>query len=176
MIDQGRQDAMGAMIDNIAHQWRQPLNALGITVQKLLFYYDRGDFDRRQLRQGVEDSMGLIRHMSQTIDDFRDFFRPNREKVEFDVRESVTKTLSLLAGTFEALHIEVAIEVREGVALDGHPKNLRRSHQYHHQRQGRAGRSRDLRAADRDLAPKGGIEGRHRCRRQRGRNPGGDPG
>lgn len=124
LIDQGRQAAMGAMIDNIAHQWRQPLNALGITVQKLLFYYDRGDFDRRQLRQGVEDSMGLIRHMSQTIDDFRDFFRPNREKVEFDVRESVTKTLSLLAGTFEALHIEVAIEAREGVALYGYPNEF----------------------------------------------------
>ena len=68
--------------------------------------------------------MGLIRHMSQTIDDFRDFFRPNREKVEFDVRESVTKTLSLLAGTFEALHIEVAIEAREGVALYGYPNEF----------------------------------------------------
>ncbi len=124
LIDQGRQAAMGAMIDNIAHQWRQPLNALGITIQKLLLYYDHGDFDRSLLRQGVEKSMDLIGHMSQTIDDFRDFFRPNRGKTRFDVRESIAKTLSLLAGTFEALNIDVKLEASGDVELSGYPNEF----------------------------------------------------
>ena len=124
LIDQSRQAAMGAMIDNIAHQWRQPLNSLGITIQKLLLYGDHGEFDRSRLRQSVESSMDLIRHMSQTIDDFRDFFRPNREKTEFDARESIARTLSLLAATFEAQHIDVALEAGGGAALYGYPNEF----------------------------------------------------
>ncbi len=124
LIDQSRQAAMGAMIDNIAHQWRQPLNSLGITIQKLLLYRDRGEIDQHQLRQSVGNSMDLIRHMSQTIDDFRDFFRPNREKTEFDARASIGKTLSLLAATFEAQHIEVAFEEGENVELLGYPNEF----------------------------------------------------
>jgi signal transduction histidine kinase len=81
LLLQSRQAAMGDMIGNIAHQWRQPLNALGLTVQQLLLIYDLGEFNREYLDKSVLQSMEIIRHMSQTIDDFRNFFRPDKEKV-----------------------------------------------------------------------------------------------
>jgi PAS domain S-box-containing protein len=124
LIDQGRQAAMGAMIGNIAHQWRQPLTLLALTVQKPLLYLDRGDFDREKLEQSMNASMRLIRHMSQTIDDFRDFFRPNREKVEFSAREAIERSLSLLASALEALAIEVLVEPGEDLLLTGFPNEF----------------------------------------------------
>ena len=85
LIQQSRQAAMGEMIGNIAHQWRQPLNALGLTIQQLLLFYDLGEFNREFLEKSVSSSMELIQHMSQTIDDFRNYFRPDKEKIEFKV-------------------------------------------------------------------------------------------
>ena len=53
LIHQSRQAAMGEMIGNIAHQWRQPLNALGLTVQQLLMFYDLGELSRDCLDKSV---------------------------------------------------------------------------------------------------------------------------
>jgi PAS domain S-box-containing protein len=124
LIDQGRQAAMGAMVGNIAHQWRQPLNSLAITIQKQLLYFDLGKFDRPTLERGIGESMRLIDHMSQTIDDFRDFFKPNREKVRFSARDSIAKTLSLLGGAFEAQKIEVELDARDDAVLNGYPNEF----------------------------------------------------
>jgi len=79
LIQQSRQAAMGEMIGNIAHQWRQPLNLLGLTSQQLLLFYDLGEFDRPFLAENIEKVMGLIQHMSQTIDDFRNYFKPDKK-------------------------------------------------------------------------------------------------
>jgi signal transduction histidine kinase len=124
LIDQGRQAAMGAMIGNIAHQWRQPLNALAITIQKQMTYYDHGKLDRTTLRRSIAESMRLIEHMSETIDDFRNFFKPNKEKLDFSARESIAKTLSLLGGAFEAERIAVELEASEDVMLSGYPNEF----------------------------------------------------
>src|SRR5690242_18939571 len=74
LIQQSRQAAMGEMIGKIAHQWRQPLNTLGLTIQQLLLFYDLNQFNRELLEKNVNSSMELIQHMSKTIDDFRNYF------------------------------------------------------------------------------------------------------
>ncbi|GFO67367.1 hypothetical protein GMLC_09460 [Geomonas limicola] len=112
LIQQSRLAAMGEMINNIAHQWRQPLNALGLLVQTVPFIAAAEGEAAAELRQNSDKAMALIRHMSQTIEDFRNFFRPNKEKVFFQVREEVGKTLSLMEGSLQgkAVHIEVVEE------------------------------------------------------------------
>ncbi|MGD0584401.1 MAG: GAF domain-containing protein [Oryzomonas sp.] len=107
LIQQSRQAAMGEMIGNIAHQWRQPLNTLGLTVQQLLLFYDMDEFTREFLEKSVGRSMELIQHMSKTIDDFRNYFRPDKEKVEFELSEAVTTTLSLVEDSFKSEHIRI---------------------------------------------------------------------
>ena len=77
---------MGEMIGNIAHQWRQPLNALGITVQKIQKFYSIGRLDEEVINKSVDKSMLLINKMSATIDDFMGFFRPDKLKVNFEYR------------------------------------------------------------------------------------------
>ena len=120
MLQQSRLAAMGEMIGNIAHQWRQPLNSLGLTVQQLLLFYDMGEFDRELLEKNVSISMELIKHMSATIDDFRNFFRPDKEKVEFKVTEAIAGTLSIIDDSFKSQHIAVEVVAKAEPAVFGY--------------------------------------------------------
>ncbi len=119
LIQQSRQAAMGEMIGNIAHQWRQPLNTLGLTVQQLSLYYDLGEFTKEFLDNSVDKSMGLIQHMSQTIDDFRNYFRPDKEKVEFKVQEAIASTLILIEDSFKSQLIGIELVAKGDPVIHG---------------------------------------------------------
>ena len=119
LLQQSRQAAMGEMISNIAHQWRQPLNTLGLSIQQMKLYYEIGEFTEEFLDQSVTSSMDLIQHMSKTIDDFRDYFRPDKEKVEFNIREVVESTLSLIEDSFKSKNIGVAVVANGEPAIHG---------------------------------------------------------
>jgi len=120
LIQQSRLAAMGEMIGNIAHQWRQPINSLGLTVQQLLLFYDMGEFNRELLEKNVCISMDLIKHMSTTIDDFRNFFRPDKEKIEFKVTEAIAGTLSIVDDSFKNQHITVEVIAKDDPTVFGY--------------------------------------------------------
>jgi PAS domain S-box-containing protein len=86
LLHQSRMAAMGEMIGAIAHQWRQPLNAVGLIVQDIKDAYEYGELDRQYLDRQVNQAMALIKRMSKTIDDFRNFFRPDKERQSFDLK------------------------------------------------------------------------------------------
>jgi len=100
LVLQSRHAAMGEMIGNIAHQWRQPLNILGLLIQQIQMFHEAGKFDANYLDQSVRKGMEIIQHMSRTIDDFRDFFRPDKQPVAFSVSDSIEKTISLVRESF----------------------------------------------------------------------------
>jgi PAS domain S-box-containing protein len=120
LIQQSRQAAMGEMIGNIAHQWRQPLNALGLTVQQLPLFYDIGEFSKELLDNSVSQSMELIQHMSKTIDDFRNYFRPDKEKVNFNLSESIADTLSLVNASFKKENIDIEVIAKNDSVIFGY--------------------------------------------------------
>lgn len=124
LMQQSRQAAMGEMIGNIAHQWRQPLNTLGLMVQELPLVYDVGELNREFLRENVEKTMEIIRHMSQTIDDFRNFFKPDKEKVDFDVAAVVKKTISLVKGSFNERFIRLQVNNGGAAMVHGYPNEF----------------------------------------------------
>ncbi len=119
LIQQSRQAAMGEMIGNIAHQWRQPLNSLGLSVQQLLLFYDLGEFNREFLDRSVTQSMTLIKHMSETIEDFRNYFKPDKEMTEFRVRAAIEHTLSLIDDSFKTQHINCEFVIKDDVVIYG---------------------------------------------------------
>lgn len=120
LIQQGRQAAMGEMIGNIAHQWRQPLNMLGLIVQELLMTYGRDEFNKETLEVNVKKAMGLIAHMSKTIEDFRNYFRPEKEKMPFNINQAVAKTLSLVELSLKNLDIKVQLNEKNDTDFDGY--------------------------------------------------------
>jgi len=124
LMRQSRQAALGEMIGNIAHQWRQPLNAVGLLVQDIALCYQYDNFSKEYLDSSTKKIMQLVRHMSQTIDDFRNFFTPDKEKVEFDLGRTVAKTLTLVEGNLSDKGIRVQVSAEDAPILTGHPNEF----------------------------------------------------
>jgi C4-dicarboxylate-specific signal transduction histidine kinase len=95
MQQQSKMASMGEMIGAIAHQWRQPLNEIGISIQNLKYDYEDGLVDEVFLDEFITKNKEVIKFMSTTIDDFRNFYRVDKVKELFDVKEAVNKTISL---------------------------------------------------------------------------------
>jgi C4-dicarboxylate-specific signal transduction histidine kinase len=121
LIQQSRMAAMGEMFNNIAHQWRQPLNTLGLVIQQTLFFYDTPKFSKEFLEQNSEKAMKLINHMSQTIDDFRIFFSLEKEKVSFDVNTMVRQTVALIEQSFQDQNISIVRYAEDLPLVSGYP-------------------------------------------------------
>jgi C4-dicarboxylate-specific signal transduction histidine kinase len=121
LIQQSRQAAMGDMIGNIAHQWRQPLNTLGLMVQELPMLYESGDFCGEYLEHTINKVMQIIRHMSQTIDDFRNFFQPDKDKVDFRGRQVIDKVRSIVDASLKEHRIELAVSAKDDPLIHGYP-------------------------------------------------------
>ncbi|HJV64760.1 MAG TPA: ATP-binding protein [Geomonas sp.] len=101
--------AIGEMIGAIAHQWRQPLATLGAIVQSLRMAWDRRALDERFLERAESDAQKQLYYMSDTIEDFRNFFSPEKVVESFDVREKLREVSLLVAAQFA--NSGVALEV-----------------------------------------------------------------
>jgi len=121
LMQQSRQAAMGEMIGNIAHQWRQPLNTLGLMVQELSLSNELGEVSKEHLDASVMKIMQIIFHMSQTIDDFRNFFKPDKERIQFQVNQVVRKTVSLIEASFKEQRISIEVNAGDDLLINGHP-------------------------------------------------------
>jgi len=112
VVQQSKLAAMGEMLGAIAHQWRQPLNALGLIVQNLKDAHDHGELNKEYLERTVQKSMAQIQHMSTTIDDFRNFFQPDKEKTDFDAMRAVGNVLALFSAQLAANDIGYRLACR----------------------------------------------------------------
>ena len=120
LIRQNRLAAMGEMISNIAHQWRQPLNLLGLYFQNLLLNFDRGKLDREVLQKSTDEAMKVINYMSRTIDDFRNFFKPNKEKTTFELGEAIDLTISLVKDGFKNSEVVIDAAISDDIEVTGY--------------------------------------------------------
>lgn len=107
LIQQSRLAAMGEMLGNISHQWRQPLNVLGLKLQELRLSYKHGKFSEEILYDNIAKSMEIIQHMSQTINVFQDYLKPNKEKSRFSVDQVIAKTVSLIEENFKKQNVRI---------------------------------------------------------------------
>lgn len=121
LILQDRRAVMGEMINNIAHQWRQPLNVLGLYLQGLSMAYDSAEFNREFLENRVCKSMKLIVNMSRTIDDFMNFFRSDKEKVTFSVNQEIRRTLTLIKENFLSQKVRIKLLTDGTPTISGFP-------------------------------------------------------
>jgi PAS domain S-box-containing protein len=120
LIQQGRLAAMGEMIHNIAHQWRQPLNAVGLIVQNLQLSYSANSLTSEEMDKEVAGAMDIIMHMSRTIDDFRNFFRTDKEKHDFVIKKAIDHTLEFIGATLKNSHVRVDVCGYEDVTATGY--------------------------------------------------------
>lgn len=118
--------AMGEMLGAVAHQWRQPLNGVGLIIQDLAALYKTGEMDEAYFESGVQSAMELLYHMSNTITDFRNFFKPSRGKEHFCVIRALRETLSLVEPQLKAHFIEVRHQsAEESLEVQGYPNEFK---------------------------------------------------
>ncbi|MBF0555447.1 MAG: PAS domain-containing protein, partial [Nitrospirae bacterium] len=100
LIQQSKMAAMGEMIAAIAHQWKQPLNNLGILIQDIRDAYRFGELDDAYIDTSVEKSMREVHFMAGAIEDFKNFFKPSATKDTSDVIVIASDVLTMLKDTF----------------------------------------------------------------------------
>ncbi|QSZ40997.1 HAMP domain-containing protein [Sulfurimonas aquatica] len=124
LIQQSRFAAMGEMIGNIAHQWRQPLNALGLLLQNIENAYEMDMLDEEYINRSIEKGTRLTNGMSQTIDDFRNFFKPNKEALTFSIASIIETAMGMLRPSLNNHNIEVKEEIDKNVLVRGFPSEF----------------------------------------------------
>jgi PAS domain S-box-containing protein len=124
LIQQNRQAALGESLEHIAHQWKQPLNLIGLLIQHLKLSCSDGKLGEDLVDEAVSKTMALLHHMAQTIDVFRDFYRPDKEKTLFLLKESIDKTLSFIEPAFRHQNITVDVDADPELWAQGYPKEF----------------------------------------------------
>ena len=100
LAQQSKLAAMGEMIGNIAHQWRQPLSLITTAASGLKINHEMGLLDKNKLDHCADTIVNSAHYLSNTIDDFRSFFKPNKEKEYFKVLNAFERTFTLLESHF----------------------------------------------------------------------------
>ena len=107
MIAQSRHAAMGEMISMIAHQWRQPISVIAMDANNILVDIELDSIEKESLKSDINDMLQQTKYLSQTIDDFRDFFKPSKVKDEVLVSDVFQEALSVIMKSLENHNIKI---------------------------------------------------------------------
>ena len=116
LVQQNKLASMGEMLGNIAHQWRQPLNNINLLIYFIRDSY--GKISQNELSEVIKDAKLQIDYMSQTIDDFRNFYKPSKERKIFDIKESILQSSKIVHSSIEKNAIKLDI-LGESLSIDG---------------------------------------------------------
>ncbi len=120
MYQHARLAAMGEMIGNIAHQWRQPLNALTLLIQSFGVKSMGGNLSQEFIDKQVNEGLRLANQMSNTIEDFKNFFSPHKDREYFGVVKTLEETLELVEFFCKDEHIDIKLIAKEEVRVYGY--------------------------------------------------------
>ena len=100
MFQQAKLASMGEMLNNIAHQWRQPLGSISMIVQSFQTKMELGKLTPEFVDTKVKDALLLANNMSNTLDDFKNFFSPNKVKSKFSLKDCLEHSFELSSYNF----------------------------------------------------------------------------
>ena len=119
--------SMGEMIGNIAHQWRQPLNAISTIASGLSFNIEFGDYEKDETIKSLNRIIKTTKHLSQTIDDFRNFYKSDKEKVSFNFSKSINSCLEITQASFSDMYIELVCDLDESINIYGYENEFKQA-------------------------------------------------
>lgn len=119
MYQQSRFASMGEMIGNIAHQWRQPLNIIALVMQDIYISDQLGNLTSKKIEDSYKKSNNLLQYMSQTIDDFRNFFKQVNDEEAFSLKDAVDSVYGLVSTNLTYNNIECSINVVQDSIVSG---------------------------------------------------------
>ncbi len=126
--EQSRLASMGEMIDAIAHQWKQPLNAISMAADMIRCEIKEGEELSPRCVEANEMSDVIhhqIEHMTTTMSEFRSFFRPNKEKEDFSLEGCIDSVMVLLKDEILKNNIQIQRNKQEDIFIHGHENEFK---------------------------------------------------
>lgn len=120
IMQQNKLAQMGEMIENIAHQWRQPLAQINSSIILIDAILEKHNFKDTLVENKLTEIESLTSYMSKTISDFKNFFNPNKKKTIFNVEEAIQKANDILKGLINSHHIQVEMNIEKDLKINSY--------------------------------------------------------
>jgi len=124
LAHQNRLATMGEMICNIAHQWRQPLTQISSILMNIEFTFNKKNLTSKILMEKIDEADEQITFMSNTIDDFRNFFSLGKSKEKYNISIPIKKMQRLLKGSLEKNNITLRTDIENDFILYGYQNEI----------------------------------------------------
>ena len=124
MFQQARFASLGEMLNNIAHQWRQPLGSITMIIQSFQTKMQMGKLTQSFVDEKVDDALLLANNMSNTLEDFKNFFSPNKIKSEFSIKNCIEHSIELSKYLLNQENIIVILKVRKDMKIHSYYNEL----------------------------------------------------
>jgi len=105
------------MIGNIAHQWRQPLSTICTIASGTKFEDELNTLNKEKLYKNLDSIVSNTKHLSQTIEDFRSFFKKDKVKKSFFVKDIIKKVINLMSASFKNKEIIIEVDIKENIKI-----------------------------------------------------------
>lgn len=124
LAEQSKMAAMGEMIGNIAHQWRQPLSTISTAASGIKLQKDFDILSDEMFDEAVESIVRNAKHLSQTIDDFKNFLKGDKERSLFNLKNNIQTNLTIVEGMLKNEDIKVIVECEDNIDILNYPNEL----------------------------------------------------
>jgi signal transduction histidine kinase len=121
MFQQSKLASLGEMLGNISHQWRQPLmeiNSIFLPIEAKITLDI--PLDNEEILQTIKKLNHITKYMSNTIDDFRDFFATDKEKIKFQLLEQINSTINIISSGLKTHNIKLDIIIQKNPEMIGY--------------------------------------------------------
>lgn len=124
ITEQSKMAAMGEMLGNIAHQWRQPLSTISTGATGMLMQKEYGLLKDEQFEVTCNAINDNAQYLSKTIDDFKNFIKGDRTKKVFNLKDNIQSFVHLIEGSIKTHNITLILDVKKDIQVDGYENEL----------------------------------------------------
>lgn len=124
LIQQSKMASMGNMIGNIAHQWRQPLSEINAVLMNIQVRKEHDDLSDEFFEESMDECDVILKHMSNTISDFQNFFKPSKEKTKFSLEEECRNASFIIESSLKYNQINYEIDIDKDCKVIGYPREF----------------------------------------------------
>jgi signal transduction histidine kinase len=125
LLTLSRQAALGGLVSHLSHQWRQPLNVLGLVFQAIQLHIEAEGNDAKPIEGYIQKGLDEIEALNRLLDEYRRYYRPEYDEGSYPIRETLESCLRLHSPAIEALRVKTGIECPPGLLFQGRRSALR---------------------------------------------------
>ena len=121
LFQQNKMAALGEMLSNISHQWRQPLMEISSIFLPIEAKINMDiPLDNKEVLNSIEKLNDIAKYMSNTIDDFKNFFLKEKEKINFEILEQINSTVNIISSSLKQHDIKLEIIIQKNTQMLGY--------------------------------------------------------